>query len=79
LTLKRIGVGAVLVVGDCAQRGVEDEKVHGLWAIAVSDALIVGRARERALNQASRERDGSRPIMVAGVGEARSDLPASSE
>jgi len=72
LTLKRVGVGAVLVVRNCANRGVEDQEVHDLGAIASSDTLVVGWPGEPALNQASGERDGSGPIMVTGIGETRS-------
>src|SRR6266700_2145526 len=72
LALKRVDVGAVLVVGKRANPIVQDQEVHDLRAIAASDALVVGRAGERALNQASGERDRSGPIMVTGIGETRS-------
>src|SRR3989442_1894871 len=61
LALKRIGVGAVLIVGDRANRMVENQQVRHLRPIAPRDTLVVGRAWKRALNQASGERDRSRP------------------
>ena len=72
LVLKRVGVGAVPVVGYRANRGVEDQEVDDLWTIAASDTLVVGWTGERALNQASGESDGSGPIMVTGISETRS-------
>src|SRR5439155_1139026 len=72
LTLKGVGVGTVLIVGDRANRGIEDQEVRNLGTIAASDTLVVGWTREGTPNQAPRERDRSGPIMVAGIGEARS-------
>ena len=62
----------LLIVGDRANRGIEDQEVRDLGTIAASDALVVGWAREGTPNQAPRERDRGGPIMVAGIGETRS-------
>src|SRR5882762_1642956 len=72
LALERVRVGAVLVVRERANRGVEDQEVHDLRAIAPSDALVVGWAWKRALNQPSGERNRRRPIMVTGIADTRS-------
>ena len=72
LALERVGVGAVLVVRERANRSVEDQEVHDLRAIAPSNALIVGWAWKRALNQPSGERNRRGPIMVTGIGDTRS-------
>src|SRR5882724_7998209 len=60
LTLKRVGVGTVLVIRDCANRSVEDQQVHHLGTIATSDTLVVGRAWERTLNK--------RPVSETAAG-----------
>src|SRR5206468_5584710 len=65
LTSKHIGVGTVLVVGDRTNRRVQDEEIHDVGAIASRNALVVGRARERALNQASGESNYGWLVMVA--------------
>src|SRR3989442_10075498 len=51
---------------------VENQQVRYLRPIAPSDTLVVGWAWERALNQASGERDRSRPIVVTRIGESLS-------
>src|SRR5437773_11477437 len=51
---------------------VENQQVRYLRPIAPRDTLVVGWAWERALNQASGERDRSRPIVVARIGETLS-------
>src|SRR5439155_10301198 len=67
LTLKGVGIGAVLVIRDRADRRLEDEEIHHLRPITPSKAVVVGWTRHPALQQASRERDRSGPIVIAGV------------
>src|SRR5205823_2379056 len=67
LTLKGVGIGAVIVIRDRADGGLEDEEIHRLGPIAPSKAVVVGWTRHPALHQASGERNRSGPIVIAGV------------
>jgi hypothetical protein len=65
--LKRVGVGAVLVIRDGAERRVEDEKVDDFRTVAATKTVVVRGPGKGSLNQAPRDGDDCGRIVEAGV------------